>query len=152
VLLYLLFRGFAGAQAANLAALLLTAVGNTAANRRLTFGVRGRAGVARHQFRGLIAFAAGLLLTSGALAMLHAVSPAPGRGTEVVVLVAANLAATLVRFALYRNWVFGSPRGGGAPPETSPPEAAPPETALPEIALPWTTPVDVINETSWSTR
>src|SRR5580693_7792546 len=36
VLLYLLFRGFAGAQAANLAALLLTAVGNTAANRRLT--------------------------------------------------------------------------------------------------------------------
>ena len=61
--------------------------------------------------------------------------------------VAANLAATLVRFALYRNWVFGSPRGGGAPPETSPPAAA-----LPELALPETTPVDVINETSWSTR
>jgi putative flippase GtrA len=152
VLLYLLFRGFAGAQAANLAALLLTAVGNTAANRRLTFGVRGRAGVARHQFRGLIAFAAGLLLTSGALAMLHAASPSPARGTEVAVLVAANLAATLVRFALYRNWVFGSPRGGGAPPETSPPETALPEIALPEIALPWTTPVDVINETTWSTR
>src|SRR5579863_2473506 len=153
VLLYLLFRGFAGAQAANLAALLLTAVGNTAANRRLTFGVRGRAGAARHQFRGLIAFAAGLVLTSGALAMLHAASPSPGRGTEVTVLVAANLAATLVRFALYRNWVFGSPRGGGgAPPETSPPEAAPPEAAPPEIALPEITPVDVINETSWSTR
>ncbi len=158
VLLYLVFRGFAGAQAANLAALLLTAVGNTAANRRLTFGVRGRAGAARHQFRGLIAFAAGLVLTSGALAMLHAASPSPGRGTEVTVLVAANLAATLVRFALYRNWVFGSPRGGGgAPPETTPPEAAPPEAALPEIALPEIalpeiTPVDVINETSWSTR
>jgi putative flippase GtrA len=172
VLLYLLFRGFTGAQAANLAALLLTAVGNTAANRRLTFGVRGRAGVARHQFRGLIAFAAGLVLTSGALAMLHATSPSPGRGTEVVVLVAANLAATLVRFALYRNWVFGSPRGGGAPPEVSPPEAelpetalpetalpeitlpeiTPPEITLPEITLPAATPVDVINETSWSTR
>ncbi|HEX4398472.1 MAG TPA: bifunctional glycosyltransferase family 2/GtrA family protein [Trebonia sp.] len=157
VLLYLLFRGFAGAQAANLAALLLTAVGNTAANRRLTFGVRGRAGVARHQFRGLIAFAAGLLLTSGALAMLHAASPSPGRGTEVVVLVAANLAATLVRFALYRNWVFGAPRGGGAPPETSPPKtalpaAALPEIALPEIALPEITPADVVNETTWSTR
>ena len=138
VLLYLLFRGFAGAQAANLGALLLTAVGNTAANRRLTFGVRGRAGVARHQFRGLIAFAAGLVLTSGALAMLHAASPSPGRGTEVVVLVAANLAATLVRFALYRNWVFGSPRGGGTPPETSPPETALPEAALPGTALPET--------------
>ena len=136
VLLYLLFRGFAGAQAANLAALLLTAVGNTAANRRLTFGVRGRAGAARHQFRGLIAFAAGLVLTSGALAMLHAASPSPGRGTEVLVLVAANLAATLVRFALYRNWVFGSPRGGGTPPETFPPETALPGTALPGTALP----------------
>jgi putative flippase GtrA len=156
VLLYLLFRGFAGAQAANLAALLLTAVGNTAANRRLTFGVRGRAGAARHQFRGLIAFAAGLVLTSGALAMLHAASPSPGHGTEVVVLVAANLAATLVRFALYRNWVFGSPRGGGPPSETFPPEAALPETALPGTALPealpQTAPVDVVNETTGSTR
>jgi putative flippase GtrA len=142
VLLYLLFRGFAGAQAANLAALLLTAVGNTAANRRLTFGVRGRADAARHQFRGLIAFGAGLVLTSGALAMLHAASASPGRGTEVVVLVAANLAATLVRFALYRNWVFGSPRGGSAPPEA----------ALPQTAQPQTAPIDVINETTGSTR
>ena len=32
----------AGAQLANLTALMLTAVANTAANRRLTFGVRGR--------------------------------------------------------------------------------------------------------------
>jgi putative flippase GtrA len=151
VLLYLLFRGFAGAQAANLAALLLTAVGNTAANRRLTFGVRGRAGAARHQFRGLIAFGAGLLLTSGALALLHAASPSPGRGTEVVVLVAANLAATLVRFALYRSWVFGAPRGGGQP-ETSPPETFAPETGLPDVARPQTTPIDVINETTGSTR
>jgi putative flippase GtrA len=147
VLLYLLFRGFAGAQAANLAALLLTAVGNTAANRRLTFGVRGRAGAARHQFRGLIAFATGLVLTSGALAMLHAASPSPGRGTEIVVLVAANLAATLVRFALYRNWVFGAPRGGGTPPKTSPPQTAPLSAARAQ-----TTPVDVINETTGSTR
>ena len=147
VLLYLLFRGFAGAQAANLAALLLTAVGNTAANRRLTFGVRGRAGAARHQFRGLIAFGAGLVLTSGALAMLHAASPSPGRGTEVTVLVAANLAATLVRFALYRSWVFGSPRGGGAPPGT-----APAETAVAGATPAGTAPIDVVTETTGSTR
>ncbi len=107
VVLYLLLRGFLPAQAANFIALLLTAVGNTAANRRLTFGVRGRAGVARHQFRGLIAFGAGLVLTSGALALLHAAQASPGRGTEVLVLVVANLLATLVRFALYRGWVFG---------------------------------------------
>jgi hypothetical protein len=30
----------------------------------------------------------------------------PGRATEVAVLVAANLVATVVRFALYRTWVF----------------------------------------------
>ena len=107
LLLYLLFRGFMPAQAANLAALLLTAVGNTAANRRVTFGVRGRAGAGRHQFRGLIAFGAGLALTSGALAALHAFGHS-GRAIEVAVLVAANLAATLLRFALYRSWVFGA--------------------------------------------
>src|SRR4051812_41208366 len=40
--LFVLLRGFGSAQAANLVALLATAVVNTAANRRLTFGVRGR--------------------------------------------------------------------------------------------------------------
>ena len=42
--LYLLLRGWTGAWTANALALLLTAIGNTAANRRLTFGVRGRQG------------------------------------------------------------------------------------------------------------
>ena len=37
---------------ANAAALALTAVGNTAANRRLTFGVRGREGLVRQHVRG----------------------------------------------------------------------------------------------------
>jgi putative flippase GtrA len=151
VLLYLLFRGFVGAQPANLAALLLTAVGNTAANRRLTFGVRGRAGAARHQFRGLIAFGAGLILTSGALAVLHALSPSPGRGTEVAVLVAANLAATLVRFALYRRWVFGSPGGPpGGPPALS--GAAVPADATPADAGAGAAAVNVVTETTGSTR
>ena len=46
-----------GAQAANLTALLLTAIANTAANRAFTFGIRGRTGVARHQLNGLLVFA-----------------------------------------------------------------------------------------------
>jgi putative flippase GtrA len=107
VVLYLLLRGVMPGQAANALSLLVTAVANTAANRRLTFGVRGSAGAARHHTRGLIAFGAGLLLTSGALAALHALSPDPGRGAEVAVLVIANLVATLLRFTLYRGWVFG---------------------------------------------
>jgi putative flippase GtrA len=106
VLLYLLLRGVVSAQAANVASLLVTAVANTAANRRLTFGISGRQHAARHQVKGLIAFGIGLALTSGALAVLHS----PGRGLEVSVLVAANLVATVIRFVLYRTWVFGKSR------------------------------------------
>jgi putative flippase GtrA len=103
VLLYLLLRGVMSAQAANVLSLLVTAVANTAANRRLTFGISGRQHAARHQVKGLIAFGIGLALTSGALAILHS----PSRGVEVSVLVAANLVATVIRFVLFRTWVFG---------------------------------------------
>jgi putative flippase GtrA len=106
LLLYLLLRTGLPAQPANAISLLLTAVGNTTANRRFTFGIQGRAGSARHQFQGLLAFAAGLLLTSGALAGLHLVSARPPRVAEVIVLLLANLAATALRFLLYRSWVF----------------------------------------------
>ncbi len=108
VVLFLLLRGIMSAQVANLVSLGLTAVANTAANRRLTFGISGRLNAARHQVKGLIAFGIGLALTSGALAAL---GPAhPGRITEVSVLIAANLAATILRFVLYRHWVFGRPK------------------------------------------
>ncbi|MDO3686302.1 dolichyl-phosphate beta-glucosyltransferase [Micromonospora sp. C28ISP2-4] len=101
LLLFLLARGPLGAQPANLLALLLTAVANTAANRRLTFGVTGRRHAGRHHLQGLLAFALGLALTSGSLAVLHATTP-PSRGWELTVLVAANLAATALRFLLLR--------------------------------------------------
>ena len=48
LMLFMLLHGWIGAQAANLIALLVTAIGNTAANRRFTFGVAGRDRVARH--------------------------------------------------------------------------------------------------------
>ncbi len=105
LVLYSSLRTGLGAQGANFVALGVTAVGNTAANRRYTFGVRGRAGAARHQFEGLIVFCLGLGLTSGSLAVLHGVST-PGRGLELAVLVVANLAATVLRFLLLRGWVF----------------------------------------------
>jgi len=107
LLLFLLLRAVMPAQAANALSLLITAVANTAANRRLTFGIRGRSQAARHQVKGLIAFAIGLGLTSGSLAGLHAAAPGAGRGPEVAVLVAANLVATVIRFVLFRSWVFG---------------------------------------------
>jgi putative flippase GtrA len=120
IVVFLALRGFMGALAANALSLLLTAVFNTAVNRRLTFGVTGRAGAAVHHFRGLIAFGVCLVLTSGALLALHAVSASPGRGAEIAVLVAANLVATALRFVLYRGWVFAEPQPTTPAPLTTP--------------------------------
>jgi putative flippase GtrA len=106
LVLFVVMRTHASAQVANLLALLITAVGNTAANRRLTFGVRGRERAARQQAQGLAVFATGLLVTSSALLLLHSLSDQPPRVVELTVLVAANLAATVVRFLLFRAWVF----------------------------------------------
>lgn len=105
LVLFSMLRSGLGAQGANFVALGITAIGNTAANRRYTFGVRGKEGAARHQFEGLIVFGLGLALTSGSLAILHGLT-APGRGLELAVLVLANLAATVLRFLLLRGWVF----------------------------------------------
>ncbi|MFD7611252.1 glycosyltransferase [Streptomyces sp. NPDC059828] len=113
LLLYSLFRLGLGPQLANAAALLVSAVANTAANRRLTFGVRGRDRALRHQAQGLVVFGIGLALTSGSLALLNAVAGEAAHGTELAVLVIANLAATVVRFVLLRAWVFPD-RGEGA--------------------------------------
>ncbi|WP_018350487.1 bifunctional glycosyltransferase family 2/GtrA family protein [Longispora albida] len=106
LVLFALLRTVAPAQLANFLALAVTAAGNTAANRRVTFGVTGRAGLLRHHVQGLVVFGLCLGLTSGALAGLHAIEAAPARAAELSVLVGANLLATLLRFLLLRHWVF----------------------------------------------
>ncbi|MFC3743323.1 bifunctional glycosyltransferase family 2/GtrA family protein [Paractinoplanes deccanensis] len=106
LLLYAVLRTMAGPQWANFIALLVTAIANTAVNRRLTFGVRGNEGAWRHQAQGLIVFGIGLLLTSGSLALLDAVAQSPSKPVELFVLVMANLLATAVRFLMLRIWVF----------------------------------------------
>ncbi len=83
-LLYLLLHSTMGAQAANLTALLLTAIGNTAANRAFTFGIRGRSGAGRHQLHGLLVFAFGLAITSGSLFVLHRLRPDGRQGGGTV--------------------------------------------------------------------
>jgi len=106
LMLFILLRPLAGAQIANFLALAITAVANTTANRRLTFGVRGRKDVVRHQFQGFGVFLLGLAITSGSLVVLHGMSPEPSNLAEITVLVIANLFATVVRFLLLRSWVF----------------------------------------------
>jgi putative flippase GtrA len=106
VVLFMLMQGGVGSQVANLLALLLTAIGNTAANRRFTFGIGGRANVGRHHIEGLIVFGIALAITSGSLAVLHAFVGEPHHLVELAVLVLANLVATAARFVLLRGWVF----------------------------------------------
>ena len=99
--LFLGLRHLWPAQVANLVALLVTAVGNTALNRRFTFGVR-EGNAVRHQAQGLLVFLVGLGLTSAALWLLGS---APHR-VEVLVLTLTNLAVTVMRFAAMRLWIF----------------------------------------------
>ena len=92
--LYLVLRGGLGAFGANAVALGATAIANTAANRRITFGLSERRGMLRHQLLGAVVFGLALLLTSAALAAVHGVDPDPSRWIEVTALLTANAAAT----------------------------------------------------------
>jgi putative flippase GtrA len=95
----------ASSQAANVVALLVATLGNTALNRRWTFGIRGP-GRLRSQVQGLTVFGLTWLLTAGALALLHAVAPAPSTAVATVVVGAATAASTVVRFVAMRSWIF----------------------------------------------
>ena len=109
VVLFLLMRTTMSAAWANAVALLVTAVANTALNRTFTFGVRGRAARWRQQLQGLVVFGIGLALSTGALTAVHSLVAHPSRATEVAILVLANLAATILRFLMFRSWVFRRP-------------------------------------------
>ncbi len=108
--LYAALRVVLAAQLANVVSWVATAVADTAANRRLTFGISGRAGAARAQGEGLLVFGLGLVITSGSLRALDALVAEPERLLELGVLLAANLVAGLVRFVLLRVWVFAPRR------------------------------------------
>ncbi len=109
-LLYLALRSPLGIGAANAVALALTAVANTAANRRWTFGIRGRRGWARDGLLGTAVYLLTLALTSGAVAVLHGLDPGASRAVETSVLVLASLAATATRYVALRSWVFARGR------------------------------------------
>jgi glycosyltransferase involved in cell wall biosynthesis len=112
-LLYLLLRNALGPVASNAIALAVTAVGNTAANRRLTFGIRGRQGAIRHQVLGGIVFLLTLALTTGTLDVLHAAVRRPSHLLEAAVLVLASAAATVTRYVGLKWLVFADRHGGG---------------------------------------
>jgi putative flippase GtrA len=103
--LFALLNGPLGPVGADVIALLVCAFANTAANRRLTFALRGRAGRARHYAAGTALGLLPLGLTLAVLGMLAALGVSSLTVT-LVTLTAANLLATVARFVLLRHWVF----------------------------------------------
>lgn len=98
VVLFLLLRTSLSPQVSNVLALLISAVANTAVNRRFTFNIRGTDAIVRQYLQGFMVFLLGLVVTGGALWLLHLGVPNSSRALEVAVLVAANLVATVLRF------------------------------------------------------
>jgi putative flippase GtrA len=103
--LFALLDGPVGPVGADVVALLVCAFANTAANRRLTFALRGRAGRARHYAAGTALGLLPLALTLAALGLLATLGMS-SLGVTLLTLTAANLLATAARFLLLRNWVF----------------------------------------------
>ncbi len=118
--LYLVLRTATGPATANAAALVLTAVGNTAANRRLTFGVRDGRSMLRDQAGGLIALAVALAITTASVNVLGAIAPHAGHLVELAVLVVANALATVARFVLLRSWIAADHQRALVPASPSP--------------------------------
>ena len=119
--LFATLHGALGSQTANLLALLVATLVNTALNRRWTFGVHGN-GAARHQVQGLAVFAITWLMTAGALGLLHTVDAAPTTAAATVVVALATASSTIVRFVAMRSWMFRSAQSSSrtnAPPSSS---------------------------------
>ncbi len=94
------------ATAANAVALLAAAVANTWANRRWTFGVRGRAGAVRHQVQGLLVFALTLGLTTAGLDLLQVTMPSAPTWLQTLVVGVTTAVATAVKYLAMKLWVF----------------------------------------------
>ena len=94
------------ATAANAVALLVAAVANTWANRRWTFGVRGRAGALRHQVQGLLVFAPTLGLTTAGLDLLQVTMPSAPTWLQTLVVAVTTAVATAVKYLAMKLWVF----------------------------------------------
>jgi glycosyltransferase involved in cell wall biosynthesis len=117
--LFVALRPALSAAWANALALALTAVANTQANRRFTFGLRGWQGLLGQHVAGAVVFVLALCLTDGALALLTSLVSHPPRLLEVSVLVIASALATVFRYVALRTWVFARRRpplvGGPSP-------------------------------------
>ena len=100
-----LLSGPLGLLVADLVALGVCSVANTAANRRLTFSLQGRAGRARQYAGGLALVALPVALTLLAVAGIELFGVG-ALWVRVTALAAASAAAAAGRFVALRRWVF----------------------------------------------
>jgi glycosyltransferase involved in cell wall biosynthesis len=103
---FVLLAGHLGNLGAAVVSLLVCSIANTAANRRLTFALAGRARRLRHFARGLgvaVLPLAAIVMTLSVLAVVGTTSVLATLGALTVV----NIAVGLGRFALLQRWVFG---------------------------------------------
>jgi DNA-binding transcriptional ArsR family regulator/putative flippase GtrA len=103
--LYTVLRAATAASVANLSALALTTVGNTAANRRITFGVHDRQSAARDHLGGFVGLGAALIVSTAAILALHRVAPNASRLVELGVLIGSNGLAALFRFVVFNRLI-----------------------------------------------
>ena len=94
-----------GPVVADIVALTICSFANTAANRRITFSLRGRAGRTRHYTAAALLSLLPLALTLTALAVLAALD-ITALPVVLLTLTAANGLATVARFVVLRRWVF----------------------------------------------
>ncbi len=106
-LLFALLAAPLGYAGADVVALAICAVANTAANRRLTFSLHGRTGRARHYRAALVLALLPLALTLLTLLAL-AVAGSTSLPLTLAGLTIASVLAALARFVLLRGWVFRS--------------------------------------------
>jgi putative flippase GtrA len=111
-LLFALLRSPLGPAFAVVAAMAACTVANTAANRRLTFALRGRTDRRRHLAAGMGLGLLPIALSLGSLAVVEAAGMT-SLVPQLVAVTAANACGSLLRFVALRSWVFG---GGRRPP------------------------------------
>jgi putative flippase GtrA len=96
------------AQVANVAALLLSTIGNTALNRRWTFGVTGRGSATRQHAQSLLVFGVAWALSAGVLWLLPLVWSHPTTPESTGAVAVSMVGSTALRFVAMRRCIFRS--------------------------------------------
>jgi putative flippase GtrA len=103
--LFIAWRPIAGNLGANALALAICTLFNTAVHKELAHTVHGPANLGRFAVVSAGLFAISLALTTLGLLAAHAIS-APSLPLALVAVTVANAAASVLRFAILRGWVF----------------------------------------------